>query len=135
MEREQENRSHAATVAWLGALGDRMADFGQTEATRHIAAEAVAANPWFTEADIVFAVRAVREQMLDRVRLAAWLAAYDEPAGAPLRVAIIMAGNIPLVGFADLLYVLADFVKRGYLQKEGRSYRIADRPALERLSR
>ena len=107
MEREQENRSHAATVAWLGALEDRMADFGQTEATRHIAAEAVAANPWFTEADIVFAVRAVREQMLDRARLAAWLAAYDEPAGSPLRVAIIMAGNIPLVGFADLLYVLA----------------------------
>ena len=39
------------------------------------------------------------------------------------------------VSYRHLLYVLADFVKRGYLQKEGRSYRIADRSALERLSR
>ena len=101
------NRSHEATVARFGALGDRLAGFGTTEATREVIAGAVSANPWFTGTDVVSAVAAIREQMLDRDRLRAWLAAYGEPEGEPLRVAVIMAGNIPLVGFADLLYVLA----------------------------
>jgi hypothetical protein len=43
----------------------------------------------------------LREDSLER-----WLSAYDSPAGTPLRVALIMAGNIPLVGFHDLISVL-----------------------------
>lgn len=106
-EYTQWDRSHRATVALFGVLGDRLADFGRTEPTRCVVAEAAAANAWFTEREIALAVEAVRGQMLARERLASWLASYDEPTGRPLRVAIIMAGNIPLVGFADLLYVLA----------------------------
>ena len=63
------------------------------------------ANPWFTERDILDAVEAIRTQMLDRTKLEAWLADYPT-ATSPQRVAIIMAGNIPLVGFFDLMCVL-----------------------------
>lgn len=44
--------------------------------------------------------------MLDRRKLEAWLAGYT-PVAVPRRVAVVMAGNIPLVGFFDLLCVVA----------------------------
>ena len=44
--------------------------------------------------------------MLDREKLTNWLCNYAK-AIEPKRVAVIMAGNIPLVGFFDLLCVVA----------------------------
>ena len=66
---------------------------------------AVEQNRWFTQ--IGTAIEAIREQMLDSQKLTSWLNSYDTPIHAPKRIAIIMAGNIPAVGFADLLYVIA----------------------------
>lgn len=37
------------------------------------------------------------------------------------------------VSYRHLLYVLADFVKKGFIEKEGRSYRILNKEALMRL--
>jgi hypothetical protein len=65
----------------------------------------VESNPWFTQQDIISAVEAIRSQMLDATKLRLWLSNYTT-ATTPQRVAIIMAGNIPLVGFFDLLCVL-----------------------------
>ena len=89
-------------------LGERLEGFGTTYPTRAVAEAAVAANPWFTLSDVRFAVDALRRSMLDAEVLKEWLARY-ETVGRPCgrRVAVIMAGNIPLVGFADLLYVVA----------------------------
>ena len=86
-------------------LGQRLEEFGRSEESRAIIDSAVEANPWFTERDILDAVEAIRTQMLDRAKLEEWLADYPT-ATTPQRVAIIMAGNIPLVGFFDLLCVL-----------------------------
>lgn len=86
-------------------LGERLRDFGTSEESRTTIAMAVECNPWFTEQDICDAVEAIRTQMLDRAKLEEWLNAYPT-ATTPQRVAIIMAGNIPLVGFFDLLCVL-----------------------------
>lgn len=86
-------------------LGDRLQDFGQSEDSQRVIASAIETNPWFTEQDIHNAVEAIRTQMLDRNKLEAWLANYPATT-TPQRVAIIMAGNIPLVGFFDLLCVL-----------------------------
>ncbi|WP_203652147.1 transcriptional regulator YeiL [Secundilactobacillus yichangensis] len=38
------------------------------------------------------------------------------------------------VSYRHLLFVIADFVKAGYLQKDRRGYRIADQKALQRLA-
>ena len=88
------------------ALGERLADFGNDDHSNRIIEEAIAANGWFTRLDILRAIDAIRVEMLDRERLANWLKNYTKCVEAK-RVAVIMAGNIPLVGFFDLLCVLA----------------------------
>ena len=90
----------------FSALGERLTHFGGDDASNRIIDEAIAANGWFTRADILRAVEAIRSEMLDREKLAAWLKNYTK-AVEPKRVAVIMAGNIPLVGFFDLLCVVA----------------------------
>lgn len=94
-------------VTLFTELGARLRSFGADEATQHVIAEAHAANGWFLPGEIVRAVRTIGDDMLRRDRLEAWLAAY--PAlGRPhesRNVLVIMAGNIPLVGFFDLLCV------------------------------
>ena len=87
-------------------MGERLTHFGSDDASNRIIDEAIAANGWFTRADILRAVEAIRSEMLDREKLMAWLSHYTK-AVEPKRVAVIMAGNIPLVGFFDLLCVVA----------------------------
>lgn len=92
------------------ALGERLSTFGEEPISRAVIEHAEAENGWFTPADVRFAVQAIREQMLQADKLERWLSSYSLPASAPERphrVAIIMAGNIPLVGFFDLLCVVA----------------------------
>ena len=70
-----------------------------------VIAQAEAENEWFCQ--IGTAIEAIRVQMLDKAKFSEWLALYPTTPHAPKRVAIIMAGNIPAVGFADLLYTIA----------------------------
>jgi len=61
-------------------------------------------NPWFTIDSVRMAVRGIAS-WLDASKLLAWTAPYN--LDVPKRtVAIVMAGNIPLVGFHDFLCVL-----------------------------
>ena len=95
-------------IETFSALSVRLLDFGGDDATRAVMAAACRANGWFTPADICRAVRAIAGDMLQREKLEAWLAAYPAvPVAMPRRVLVVMAGNIPLVGFFDLLCVLA----------------------------
>ena len=72
-----------------------------------LARRAQSKNGWFTPANVRFALRAWGEQ-LEEENLRQWLSAYqlpDAPA-VPKNVGVVMAGNIPLVGFHDMLCVL-----------------------------
>ncbi|MBP3534328.1 MAG: aldehyde dehydrogenase, partial [Alistipes sp.] len=91
----------------FAALGDRLSRFGADDISRRAIENAAAANNWFTETDIRCAVDAICRQMLRREKIERWLADYPLAAHEPKRVAIIMAGNIPLVGFFDLMCVVA----------------------------
>ena len=63
-------------------------------------------NGWFTEDNIRFALRQWGS-VLTKENLERWLSAYDIPNTKESRtIAIIMAGNIPLVGFHDFVSVL-----------------------------
>ena len=86
-------------------LGRRLEHFGEDENSTAVIDKAMAANAWFSSSDIKMAVKAIREEMLDGDKLRRWANAYNKPQSS-CRVAIIMAGNIPLVGFFDLLCVL-----------------------------
>ncbi len=65
-------------------------------------------NPWFVEANVRDAVAALSDS-LEEEKLLEWVSQYirnipENPKN--IRVAVIMAGNIPLVGFHDMLCVL-----------------------------
>jgi hypothetical protein len=66
-----------------------------------------AVNGWFIPEFIDTAVRQIATRFLERERLQAWADSYALPAAAPRQrtVGVVMAGNIPLVGFHDLLAV------------------------------
>lgn len=67
--------------------------------------EAHAQNPWFTESSIKNAFGGI-VHMLEKEKLEKWLCNYKLEPSKPKTVGIVMAGNIPLVGFHDLLCVL-----------------------------
>jgi hypothetical protein len=64
-------------------------------------------NPWFTAENVRMAVMAIAEQ-LTQENLTIWTSHYPElnQERKPLKTGLIMAGNIPLVGFHDFLTVL-----------------------------
>jgi hypothetical protein len=63
-------------------------------------------NFWFTEETVKSAFHGIRN-MLRSESLEAWLSEYDIPDHSnPKTIAVIMAGNIPFVGFHDMMCVL-----------------------------
>jgi hypothetical protein len=67
--------------------------------------EAEIQNKWFTEDNVQKALDGIIF-MLRKDNLDKWLSAYVLPVVAPRKIGVVMAGNIPLVGFHDLLCVL-----------------------------
>ena len=62
-------------------------------------------NGWYTPEQVYFAIQSWAEALTEE-NLNTWLAAYDLKSVAPKTVGLILAGNIPLVGFHDFLSVL-----------------------------
>lgn len=62
-------------------------------------------NGWFTPEQVCFAFQSWANALTED-NLEAWLSRYDFSKVQPKTVALILAGNIPLVGFHDFLCVL-----------------------------
>lgn len=62
-------------------------------------------NPWFTPPFVDLAVKNIAEQFLSKQKLEQWISTYNFENVQPKKVGIVMAGNIPMVGFHDLLSV------------------------------
>ena len=63
-------------------------------------------NHWFTPAFVNLAATSIVENFLQKDALAKWIAHYRlDDNIQPKTVGIVMAGNIPLVGFHDFLCV------------------------------
>lgn len=60
-------------------------------------------NPWFTPASVEQSLKGIA-LFLDAKKLSSWVAPYN--FSTKKKISVIMAGNIPLVGFHDLLCVL-----------------------------
>ncbi len=72
-------------------------------------AKAFAANGWFLPEFIALSAENIASSYLKEENLRKWVAQYpliDETNAAPKTIGVVMAGNIPLVGFHDLLSVL-----------------------------
>ena len=63
-------------------------------------------NKWFTEEFINLSIKNICTEFLEAGKLAAWIDYYHIDDNIdPKKVGVIMAGNIPLVGFHDFLCV------------------------------
>lgn len=63
-------------------------------------------NAWFTPEFVNFSLASIAEFYLDETKLRTWIAHYPKLAQViekPKLLGIVMAGNIPLVGFHDFL--------------------------------
>ena len=96
-----------ARIKGFVALGQALSDPNNT-LLNEAKLEAYRQNAWFLPEFIDQAILQIREQFLQQSALETWTAAYPSiPNEAThLKVGIVMAGNIPLVGFHDLLSTL-----------------------------
>lgn len=93
-------------ILGLVKLGEFLNDIGQENSQKNpIVETAQLHNGWFTEDNILFAIRQWA-QALTRENIEKWLQPYSFSKTENKTVAIIMAGNIPLVGFHDFISVL-----------------------------
>lgn len=87
-------------------LGKQLKKGGEEwEATVRVAE---ATNRWFTQESIQQAVEEVSE-VLSEDNLRSWMEMYAQntiPVSTPKKIGVVMAGNIPMVGFHDFLSVL-----------------------------
>lgn len=61
-------------------------------------------NQWFTKENQRKAIQSIADYFLSEKKLTDWLSAYELPEETQAqKVGLVMAGNIPLVGFHDLL--------------------------------
>ena len=88
----------------LVTLGKEMQDLN-TEAWQDLIAVAQAQNRWFTPENTHFALTQWAF-MLTEANLQKWLAPYNLPVATPRKIGVVMAGNIPLVGFHDFVSIL-----------------------------
>ncbi|WP_128543496.1 acyl-CoA reductase [Larkinella soli] len=63
-------------------------------------------NPWFTPANSAHSLAAIASEFLNEEKLSAWIKSYNPEPKAPKNVGVVLAGNIPAIGFHDVLSVL-----------------------------
>jgi hypothetical protein len=92
-------------IMLMARLGDYMCENGG--AWQEIKARAYRENPWFIPEFIEKATGSIARQFLDPSFLQEWAGRYAIPGSQqnPKTVGLVMAGNIPLVGFHDFLCV------------------------------
>jgi len=94
----------AQRIQALSTLGNHLRNLSSDE-FQTIAERTRMENPWFTEANVRMALDGVC-QFLQHNALTDWTSPYTFGT-TPKRVALVLAGNIPLVGFHDFLSVIA----------------------------
>lgn len=90
------------------ALGDYLRDESNGTVLAHWADEAHQTNSWFTTEFVRQSLQRLAEYFLEERALTRWTAAYPALTEARVsrHVGLILAGNLPAVGFHDVLCVL-----------------------------
>ncbi|MEI2757589.1 MAG: acyl-CoA reductase [Chitinophagaceae bacterium] len=89
----------------LSRLGDYM--LSADEKWQQIKEKASYENGWFTPEFTALSISNISSQLLSKQKLTNWVKPFfaEKQLSQPLQIGIIMAGNIPLVGFHDFLSV------------------------------
>lgn len=96
--------NHSERLAAFVALGHRLSALSSDEITT-LAARARNQNAWFDEPNVTAAVAGLAH-MLTEETLRQWAARYPSEPTTVHQIGVVMAGNIPMVGFHDMLCVL-----------------------------
>lgn len=88
------------------ALGDFLRSPEAQPELNEIAHRAYTKNNWFTPAHSLNALGVIADEFLTVDKLTKWATTYQIEPETPRVVGVVMAGNIPAVGFHDLLCVL-----------------------------
>ncbi|QJW90279.1 acyl-CoA reductase [Spirosoma taeanense] len=88
------------------ALGDYLRSANAQPELNEIAHRAYLKNNWFTPDNTLNALQAIAQEFLATDKLTAWVNQYRAEPETARTVGVVMAGNIPAVGFHDLLCVL-----------------------------
>ncbi len=62
-------------------------------------------NPWFTEANILKSIKSIVDNYLNKETLTNWISKYQITKDSKNNVALVLAGNIPMVGIHDIISV------------------------------
>jgi hypothetical protein len=95
---------HPDRLAAFVALGHYLRTLSADELA-HLTARARNQNAWFDAPNVTAAIRGIAA-LLEDEPLRHWAARYPAEPATPRQVGVVMAGNIPLVGFHDALCVL-----------------------------
>ena len=96
--------NHSERLAAFVALGHRLSALTPDELT-DLAARARNQNSWFDRPNVTAAFRGIAHLLADEP-LRHWAARYPPEPTTVHQVGVVMAGNIPMVGFHDVLCVL-----------------------------
>ncbi|HEY8937289.1 MAG TPA: acyl-CoA reductase, partial [Cyclobacteriaceae bacterium] len=88
----------------FSTLGKRLRELSE-EDLELLIVRARAENAWFTDASIRLSLEGIIK-FLDEETLTKWTSSYELKNHSVKTVGVVMAGNIPLVGFHDFLSVL-----------------------------
>ncbi len=93
----------SSNIESFAKLGDFL--ISQDKSLTDTISKAGIANPWFTEENIKKSIDAIAKNYLSKEKLTRWVEGYKIGVGNK-NIGLVLAGNIPLVGFHDLLSAL-----------------------------
>jgi hypothetical protein len=94
----------AERITLMTRLGKYLLE--DNEELKSIKQKAYEKNRWFTEKFIDYSFKNISEHYLDEAKLKNWVKHYHiDDNIEPHQIGVVMAGNIPLVGFHDFLTV------------------------------
>lgn len=89
-------------LAFLGQYLDQL----ETQTLTELYDLCYAENKWFTKANIQDALQGIRNEYLNTEKLNQWISTYSFKESKSIKkIGLILAGNIPAVGFHDILCV------------------------------
>lgn len=92
-----------ARINAFSLLGQTLKNISD-DAFQTLAEQTARENPWFTKENVRMAMDGIIH-LTQKEKLEQWVSSYS-PRDQSKKIALVLAGNIPLVGFHDLLSVL-----------------------------
>ncbi len=94
-------------ILTFSKLGDYLLNISNENEIKSLVASARNENGWFTEDNVRLSINNIANIFLNKEKLEAFVAKNGiQENGSPKKIGLVLAGNIPAVGFHDLLCVV-----------------------------